>query len=169
MKALIENILTALTDDRANQLFQQYGLTPPAVDDIYLGQPDDPDCEFALPAVFVDYNADFTNETCRIFVHVLQDYMQDTDNLSPVRDAGMQHLDFLKVVRHLLRGLRTPPMFGALQMEMEAPVVSDAYYWHTLTLSCVMKVDADTEPKYVMTDGDVDYDVERGRLVVKTA
>jgi hypothetical protein len=31
-----------------------------------------------------------------------------------------------------------------------------------------MKVDADTEPKYVMTDGDVDYEVERGRLVVKT-
>lgn len=168
MKTLIENILTALTDQRAAQLFSKYGLTPPAVDDIYLGQPDDPDCEFALPAVFVDYNADFTNETCHLYVHVLQDYMQDTDNICPARDEGMSHLDFLKVVRHLLRGLRTPPMFGPLQMETEVPVTSDAYYWHTLTLGCTMNVDADTEPKYVMTDGYVDYDVERGRLKIQT-
>lgn len=163
MKRLILNIVSALTSPKAVEAFSNAGLVAPATTDIYLGQPAEPDFEFALPAIFVDYNADYNNELAYIYVHVLQEYAEDTEGFCPVQQEGLLHLDYLTIVKRLLKGLKTRPVFGALKVHTEVPTVSDAYYWHTLTFSCTIESDLDVDDKYINAEKYV-YTLEKGKL-----
>ncbi|MDR1865977.1 MAG: hypothetical protein LBR08_10455 [Bacteroidales bacterium] len=126
------------------EAFTRAGLTPPAVVDVFMGQPDVPqDFEFVLPAVFFDCSADFDGETLLIDLHVLTDFMEDTENIAPDRNRGLYYFRFLNVIKRCLKGMKTPPVFGPLVPYRETPVRTDFYNYHLLTFRCVMHEELD--------------------------
>ncbi len=135
MKAYINHIIETIMAHSAD--FENAGLTPPATIDIYMGQPARPeDFEFALPAVFIDYSADYDGETLDVIVHVLQDFGADTENFAPQRVNGLDFVKYLSVLKKCLYGLKMRPVFNPLRLYQETPMPPDFYYYHQLTFRC---------------------------------
>ena len=122
--------------------FENAGLTPPQTIDIYMGQPtNQDDFEFALPAVFIDYSADYDGETFDLILHVVQDFGADTENFSPEREKGLSFITFLSVLKRCLYGVKMLPVFKPLRLYQEVPMPPDLYYYHLLTFRCNFDTD----------------------------
>jgi len=135
MKDYINHIIETIEAHSAD--FTNAGLTPPATIDIHMGQPARPeDFEFALPAVFIDYSADYDGETFDLYLHVVQDFGADTENFAPQRDMGLDFIKFLSVLKKCLYGLKMKPVFGPLRLYQEVPMQPDFFYYHMITFRC---------------------------------
>ena len=88
MRTIIEKISQRIEDN--SDAYMSQGLSKPETIDVYMGQPLAPDqFEFGLPAIFIDYMADYKNETLYVYLHVLQNYSENTENYAPDRVRGM--------------------------------------------------------------------------------
>lgn len=135
MKDYINHIIETIAAHSAD--FTNAGLTPPATINIHLGQPTRPEeFEFALPAVFIDYSADYDNGTFDLVLHVVQDFGDDTENYAPQRDMGLDFIKFLSVLKKCLYGLKMLPVFKPLRLYQELPMSPDFFYYHLLTFRC---------------------------------
>lgn len=154
----------AETIGRNEALFTAAGVPVPQTVDIYLGQPSAPDqFEFALPAVFVDYSADYEAGLLYVYLHVLQDFGYDTESFSPNSADGLSYFRFLTVLKRCLKGVKTPPVFGAFKLYQETPVQTNFFYYHQLTLRCTLCSDIyPEETKY--TDTEFAKNIAVGRL-----
>lgn len=148
MKRLLEKIQQTLDDNR--QLFLDNGIQPVATFDLFYNQPSSPDgFEWDLPAIFLDYMLDYDNERAYIYLHCIYEDAEDTDNREDDRDYGLKYLTFLSLIKHLLKGVKTPPLFSALQLYQDSPVQSDYFHYHTLSFTCTLLDDLDDLfPKY---------------------
>lgn len=152
MKRLIDNIQQTLQAGR--QLFLDNDVKPVAHFDLFYNQPSMPDTmEWNCPAVFLDYMLDYDNERAYIYLHCIYEDMEETDNAELNRDYGLKYLTFLKLIKHLLKGLKTPPIFSALQLYQDSPMQSEYFHYHTISFSCSLLDDLDDDfPKYINVD-----------------
>lgn len=140
MNTAIEKIMQRIANNSA--AFTESNLIAPLTIDTYQGQPIAPEqFEFALPAIFIDYMADYNNEKLYIYLHVLQDYAEDTENFAPNSAKGMRFNAFLTVIKRLLNGLRIGGAFGVLKLHQELPVQTEFFYYHQLTFVCTLNND----------------------------
>ena len=141
MKQYISMILSAI--EAHSEDFANAGVTPPQTVDVYMGQPSKPeDFEFSLPAVFVDYAADYDGEVFDLYLHVLQDFADDTENFAPNREQGLEYLTFLTVLKRILNGIKMKPVFGVLRPYQESPVLTEFYQYHMLAFRCSFDAEA---------------------------
>ncbi len=144
MNRLYNAIVQTITDNK--QAFIDAGIKPPAFIDVYQGQPSDPDqAEFALPAVFVDYSVDYENNMAYAYLHVVTDYGSDTDSLSPSREAGLDYIKSLKILKRILQHIKPSPAFGVLRLHQETPTVSEFFLYHQITFRCALYLELDEE------------------------
>lgn len=137
MESVYNKIVDTIEQNAA--LFTEAGVSVPQTVDVYLGQPSAPDqFEFALPAVFVDYSADYDAELLYVYLHVLQDFGDDTENFAPNSSEGLSYFRFLTVLKRCLKGIKTPPVFGALKLYQETPVQTEFFNYHTLAFRCTL-------------------------------
>lgn len=163
MRTILDRIIEQITSNP--EAFTSQGLIAPQTVDIYLGQPIAPDqFEFALPAIFIDYMADYNNNLVYIYLHVLQDYSEDTESYAPDRENGMRFNDHLMTIKRLLHGLRSSRPFGVLRLYQEAPTQTDYFYYHTITFCCKIETDLYVETEKYVDAGPVEVDVQHGRL-----
>ena len=157
---LIRNTIEAHAAD-----FTAAGVLPPQTIDVYMGQPNNPeDFEFTLPAVFIDYSADYDGEVLDIQLHVVQDFLDDTENFAPQRDEGLRFVTFLSVLKKCLYGLKMRPVFGVLKLYQETPMQTDFFNYHLLTLSCSFNSDLYAETELYTDVEPVSAVLENGRL-----
>lgn len=156
MKRLIDNIQKTLQDNR--QLFIDKGILSVEHFDLFYNQPSMPqDFEWDFPAVFLDYMLDYENERAYIYLHCIYEDVQESDNRTTNRDYALKYLTFLSVIKHLLKGLRTNPVFSALRLWQDSPIQSEYFHYHMLTFTCNIKDDLDnTFSDYINVDID-DY------------
>lgn len=140
MNTAFEKIMQRIANNSA--AFTESNLIAPLTIDTYQGQPIAPEqFEFALPAIFIDYMADYSNEKLYIYLHVLQDYAEDTENFSQDRANGMRFNEFLTTIKRLLNGMRIGGAFGALKLHQELPIQTEFFYYHQLTFVCTLNND----------------------------
>lgn len=157
---LIRNTIEAHTAD-----FTAAGVPVPQTIDVYLGQPNRPeDFEFTLPAVFIDYSADYDGEVLDIQMHVVQDFLDDTENFAPRRDEGLRFVTFLSVLKKCLYGLKMRPVFGVLKLYQELPMQTEFFYYHLLTMRCSFNADLYAEQGLYIDVEPVSAVLEDGRL-----
>lgn len=163
MKQAIDNIILRIAEN--SEAFTQRNLIAPQTMDIYLGQPTAPDqFEFDLPAIFIDYMADYANEKLYFYLHVLQDYEEDTEHFAQNRADGMRFNDYLTVIKRLLNGVKMGGAFGVLKLYQELPVQTEFYYYHQITLACNLYTDLYAqEDKYIDAEP-VSVFIEHGTL-----
>ena len=139
--------------------------TPRCLIDVYLGQPTAPDqFEFALPAIFIDYSADYNAEIFYLYLHIIQDFAEDTENFAPNRSEGLKFNDYLTVVKSLLNGLRVRPVFGALHLYQETPTQTEYFYDHTITFRCTLNTDLYARNSNLIDAQPILAKVEKGHL-----
>ena len=93
------NAITAALQKKAAQ-FNVLGVNPPETFDIHLGQELNPEeFEFALPAIFYDYSTDFVGGYVYVYLYIVQDYADDTENFAINRDNGIRFFDLLTAVK----------------------------------------------------------------------
>ena len=170
---LIRNTIEAHAAD-----FTAAGVLPPQTIDVYMGQPNNPeDFEFTLPAVFIDYSADYDGEVLDLQLHVVQDFLDDTENFAPQRDNGLRFVTFLSVLKKCLYGLKygvpkelrshgvsVRPVFGVLKLYQETPMQTDFFHYHLLTLRCSLNSDLYAEMELYTDVEPVSAVLENGRL-----
>lgn len=145
--------------------FEKAGLEPPQTIDIYMGQPNNPDdFEFTLPAVFIEYAADYDGETFDLILHVVQDFGTDTENFSPERTKGLEYITFLSVLKRCLYGLKMRPVFNPLRLYQETPMPPDFFFYHTLTFRCNFDTELYSEQSRYTDVSPVIPVLENGRL-----
>ena len=145
--------------------FEQAELTPPQTIDIYMGQPNHPeDFEFTLPAVFIEYAADYDGETFDLILHVVQDFGADTENFSPERNNGLNFIDFLSKLKQCLIGLKMLPVFKPLKLYREIPVSSDLYHYYQIIFRCNFDTDKYSDIARYVDVSPVVPVLENGRL-----
>lgn len=145
--------------------FENAGLTPPQTADIYMGQPIRPDdFEFTLPAVFIEYSADYDNETFDLILHVVQDFGADTENFAPERAKGLDFITFLSVLKRCLYGVKMQPIFKPLRLYKEVPMPPDFFYYNLLSFRCNFDTDKYSEKERYIDVSPVRYVLENGKL-----
>lgn len=163
MRTIIEKTSQRIEDN--SDVFISQGLSMPDTIDVYMGQPLAPDqFEFGLPAIFIDYMADYKNETLYVYLHVLQNYSEDTENYAPDRVRGMCYNDFLTTIKCLLNGLRIGKTFGVLKLHQETPEQTNDFYYHKITFSCSIKTDLYAISERYIDTSPVAASVHAGRL-----
>lgn len=152
MKRLIDNIQQTLQAGR--QLFLDNDVKPVATFDLFYNQPSAPDgFEWDFPAVFLDYMLDYENERAYIYLHCIYEDVEETDIRETNHNYGLQYLTFLSLIKHLLKGVKTPPLFSALQLYQDSPVQSEYFHYHTISFSCSLLDDLNDDfPKYINVD-----------------
>jgi hypothetical protein len=163
MYRIYNKILETLNEKAS--VFEGEGLPVPAVVDVFAGQPSNPEqFEFALPAVFFDYSADYEGETLYVYLHVLTDFMEDTENIAPNRNKGLDYFRFLNLVKRCIKGIKIPPVFGALLLYQETPVQTEYFNYHQLTFRCALHDELDEHfPKY--RDEEFESQFSNGKLI----
>lgn len=162
MNRVFKKIQDVLTSNTAK--FLDAGVQPPETIDIYLGQPSAPGAfEFFNPAVFFDYNIDYDQGLCYIYLHCLQDFGADTENFAAHQDDGLKYIEYLKVIKQCLNKVRPGKPFGALKLYQDIPVQSEYYLYHQITLRCSVDTGLDDADIYIDVP-DVTYTFKDGRL-----
>lgn len=157
---LIRNTIEAHAEDFVNA-----GVTPPQTIDVFMGQPSNPEeFEFTLPAVFIDYAADYDGEVLDVQLHVVQDFLDDTENFAPQRDKGLQFITFLSVLKKCLYGLKMRPIFGMLRLYQELPMQTEFFNYHLLTLRCSFDSEQYVEHQLYLDVEPIRVVLEDGRL-----
>lgn len=163
MNTVIDKIMQRIEDNSA--VFTRKGFLAPQTIDTYQGQPIAPDqFEFTLPAIFIDYMADYNSEKLYIYLHVLQDYTEDTENFAPDRANGMRFNEYLTTVKCLLNGMRIGGAFGVLKLHQELPTQTEFYYYHQITFSCSLKTDLYAQAVKYVDVNPVSVYVDHGKL-----
>ena len=130
-----------------------------------MGQPNHPeDFEFTLPAVFIEYAADYDGETFDLILHVVQDFGADTENFSPERNNGLNFIDFLSKLKQCLIGLKMLPVFKPLKLYREIPVSSDLYHYYQIIFRCNFDTDKYSDIARYVDVSPVVPVLENGRL-----
>lgn len=162
MNRLFKKIQDVLTSNQ--QKFEDAAVQPPETLDVYLGQPVAPDdFEFVNPAIFFDYNIDYSQGLCYIYLHCLQDFGADTENFARHQDDGLKYIDYLNVIKRCLNKIRPGKPFGVLKLYQDVPVTSEYYYYHQITLTCTIDPDYDDVDIYIDVP-DVTVKLGDGRL-----
>ncbi len=155
----IQDVLTSNT-----QKFANAGVQAPETFDIYMGQPSSPGAfEFFNPAIFFDYNIDYDQGLCYIYLHCVQDFGADTENFAEHQDDGLKYIQYLKVVKRCLNKIRPGKPFGPLRLYQDVPVISEYYFYHQITLRCSVDADFDDDDIYIDVP-DVTYSLESGHI-----
>jgi len=161
----IYNAITAALQKKAAQ-FKVLGVNPPETFDIHLSQELNPEeFEFALPAIFYDYSTDFVGGFVYVYLYVVQDYGDDTENFAINRESGLRFFDFLTALKRCLNGIRTTnKAYGKLELYQEQPQQNDMFYCHLLTLRCTYNADNDTDLNSEVSAEQFTLELKRGRL-----
>ena len=161
----IYNAITAALQKKAAQ-FNVLGVNPPETFDIHLGQELNPEeFEFALPAIFYDYSTDFASGYVYVYLYIVQDYADDTENFAINRDNGIRFFDLLTAVKRCLNGIRTTnKAYGKLELYQEQPQQNDMFYCHLLTMRCTYNADNDTDLDDEVTAEQFTLELKRGKL-----
>ena len=163
MNTAIDKIMQRIENNSA--AFTRKNFIAPQTIDTYQGQPIAPDqFEFTLPAIFIDYMADYNSEKLYIYLHVLQDYTEDTENFAPDRANGMRFNEYLTTIKRLLNGVRLGGAFGALKLHQEVPVQTEFYYYHQITFACTLNNDLYAQTQKYIDATPVVPVLENGRL-----
>ena len=159
------NAITAALQKKAAQ-FNVLGVNPPETFDIHLGQELNPEeFEFALPAIFYDYSTDFVGGYVYVYLYIVQDYADDTENFAINRDNGIRFFDLLTAVKRCLNGIRTTnKAYGKLELYQEQPQQNDMFYCHLLTMRCTYNADKDTDLEDEVTAEQFTLELKRGKL-----
>ena len=164
MDRLFSKILETI-EGAANK-FSNAGLTPPQTIDAYLGQPESPeDFEFFTPAVFIDISADYANKIGYAHVYVAQRYGSDSENFADDRQSGLWYFRFLRILKNCLKGIKTPPVFGALKLHQENPLSAEKFHYHQVVFSFTLNDELDDTGKFIdVIIDDVEIKHEDGTL-----
>ncbi len=155
MYPIYEALLTKFESKKA--LFTNNGLIAPFID-IYQGQPLAPkEFEFTLPALFFDYSIDYKNNIFTLEAHVIDEFMEETDNHSPKCLEGLDHLRYLAICRYIINNTSAVGLgFKKLHIDSEKPVTTDYYYYHQINFQCCIDdlidnslIDFSTEEKEI--------------------
>ena len=163
MNTAINKIILCIAEN--SSAFTEKNFIAPQTVDTYQGQPLAPDqFEFVIPAIFIDYMADYSNEKLYFYLHVLQDYTEDTENFAQNRANGMRFNDYLTTIKCLLNGMRIGGAFGALKLHQEVPVQTEFFYYHQITFSCSLNNDLYAQKQKYVDATPVVPVLENGRL-----
>ncbi|MBQ3658021.1 MAG: hypothetical protein II956_14465 [Bacteroidales bacterium] len=164
MKRVYNAIMSALQKKAAQ--FKVLGVNPPETFDIHLGQENNPeDFEFALPAIFYDYSLDIVGGFVYVYLYIIQDYGEDTENFATNRDNGIRFLDFITAVKRCLNNVRTTnKAYGKLELYQEQPQQNLDFYCHLLTLRCTYNADNDTDLNDEVAAEQFTIELKKGRL-----
>lgn len=140
---LFEEILRTFDTNKA--IFERNNLPAFKTIDLYQGQPLDPQAfEFTLPALFVDYAIDYENEKITVEAHILNDYMEETANISAQRNNGLNYLRVIYLCRYLFSRVKTSAS-GFLRAVSERPMTTDNFQYHVLTFIAPIRDYIDTD------------------------
>ena len=161
----IYNAITAALQKKAAQ-FNILGVDPPETFDIHLGQELNPEeFEFALPAIFYDYSLDIAGGFVYVYLYIVQDYGDDTENFAINRDRGIRFFDFLTAVKRCLNSFRTTnKAYGKLELYQEQPQQNPDFYCHLLTLRCTYNANNDADLDDEVSSELFSLELKRGRL-----
>ena len=161
----MERIINKITEvlEAQKTLFVNSGLESIETIDIYKGQPESPEkFEFGIPAVFIDYNINYDQELAYIILHALYEDDNETENYSPQRNEGLKYITFLKLIKRCLKGVKLPPVFGALKLSEDTPTQSGDFNYHQITFECSYHEELDNEGKFV--DVEISGVLEGGKI-----
>lgn len=136
----MDKLLLKIYDEFAAkaQDFVDAGLKPIAFLDLYRGQPIEPTRfeAYALPAIFFDYNIDWTQSEngaglLTLDAHILIDAGHHTDNLSPNKADGLSIVKYYRYIDYVLRYLESENT-SKLKLANENPVETDYYNYHVM-------------------------------------
>lgn len=143
--------------DAAKSKFTDIGLKPIVHIDRYRGQPEDPTQfeYFPLPALFIDWSVKWEKAGLRksyegvlnLEFHLLTDATWDTANISTNRDAGLESVLHLSIVRNILDGIKSPNT-GPMTRSDETPVGTEVTNYHLLKYTAPY-YDRSGEPEYI--------------------
>lgn len=163
MNTAINKIILCIAEN--SSAFTEKNFIAPQTVDTYQGQPLAPDqFEFVMPAIFIDYMADYSNEKLYFYLHVLQEYTEDTENFAQNRANGMRFNDYLTTIKCLLNGMRIGGAFGVLKLHQELPTQTEFYYYHQITFSCSLKTDLYAQAVKYVDVNPVSVYVDHGKL-----
>lgn len=145
MKRIYDAITAAIQGNAAQ--FDLMGVRPPETLDIHLGQELNPEeFEFALPAMFYDYSIDYTAESLYVYLYVIQEFEDDTENFAANRENGEKFFDFLTALKRCVNGAKaTGKAFGRLRLYQEQPQQNPDFYCHLITLRCTYRWELDED------------------------
>lgn len=137
MKNLYLELVKILTGNPA--LFTNLGLLPPAVVDLYNGQPDNPDgFEFVCPALFVDYKIDWERGgnglkkgVVNLDIHVLLQPDAGTESFNPRLPEALKKIEYYELLTTLVESVTTDNI-GNLALVSEEPVQTEYFCYHVL-------------------------------------
>lgn len=141
------------------QAFIDNQLTPIKYMDLYRGQPVAPERFeiFALPAIFFNYNIDWTQSEkgsglLTLDAHVLIDAGHHTDSVSPNKETGLSIVKYYRFIDYVLRYLESENT-SKLKLISENPVETDYYNYHIMQYQAVI---TDTWVKHPMNEGTIE-------------
>lgn len=137
MRDLYLKLIETLTENPA--LFTNLDLLPPAVIDLYNGQPDNPNgFEFVCPALFVDYKIDWERGgsglkkgVVNLDIHVLLQPGGGAENFNPRLSEALKKIGYYELIATLAENVTTDNV-GNLTLISEEPMQTDYFCYHVL-------------------------------------
>ena len=105
--------------------------------DLYRGQPLAPERFelYDLPALFLEYNINWEQNTLNLSVHVVTDQTHSTASISPNKLTGLEIFTIYQVVKHLLKDLSSTST-GKLKLTGERPAEADVVNYQIIDFTC---------------------------------
>ncbi|HRO76510.1 MAG TPA: hypothetical protein PLP27_10225 [Crocinitomicaceae bacterium] len=131
MKDIYKKIIEKLLSPEVVAQFDFYGVTPVRYVDLYRGQYNawENFDVVALPAVFVDWSADFTDPTqnesiVTVSLHLVYEQVSDTSNISSNQANALQFFDFINLVHKVVSTIQVSGT-GKLKLKRQEPADLD--------------------------------------------
>jgi len=111
MKTFYKKAITVFDKAENKAKFTEKNISPVSYIDLYAGQDlDEENFElFSQPALFIEWDVDYSGESPRATVtfYCCYEQLRDTSNISLNRDLGLKFLDYIDTIDEVIRTIET--------------------------------------------------------------